>query len=133
MGAGALKGLDQEVAKPLDGNDLDDLDYAGVREEVIRLRTLLCKYCEEGMLQDASDICDERDGDDVNRGNCLKEVLYVRQMIRMNTAGKSRSRRETVVARTKSQRIAGLSDEHERPELEGSSSATFESSGKSDG
>ena len=101
MGGGA-SGLAQEARKPVDGSDLKDEAFEGVRAEICRLRGLLYKY-SENLDADASDLC-AHDTEEENREACMKEILYVREMIRMRTAGGGRRMRE------KSRSDSGLGD-----------------------
>lgn len=102
MGGGA-SGLAQEARKPVDGSDLKDEAFEGVRAEICRLRGLLYKYSENPLDADASDLC-AHDTEAENREACMKEILYVREMIRMRTAGGGRRMRE------KSRSDSGISD-----------------------
>ena len=93
MGAGA-SGLEAEAALPLDGSDLDGVDYLGVRGELSRVRTLLNKFNNEPVSLDASDLCVHA-SDAENREACLNELVYMREMIRLTSAtGGRRMRRK---------------------------------------
>ena len=93
MGAGA-SGLEAEAALPLDGSDLDGVDYLGVRGELSRVRTLLNKFNNEPVSLDASDLCVHA-SDEENREACLNELVYMREMIRLTSAtGGRRMRRK---------------------------------------
>eukprot|EP00947_MAST-08B_sp_MAST-8B-sp1_P003004 g3004.t1 len=134
MGAAASSSeFQDEIRKPGDGSDLADLDFEGMRQELTKLREKLYKFAEDsipnGVKVDGSDVCTSANAAE-NRAACLKEILYVREMIRMtsNTSGRRMRRKASMQAMKELEeaeaaeaaaaaRVAS-SDDEERPETD---------------